>query len=393
MASRPRRLPNLALSEPGRRSRSTRPIGWLEASRVVRTDGESRTAATLKPRARLPGRYAAAVCIALVLMTAVVLAASPAASATDVTKVSLRGDQTWTATGVILRPGDSVTISATGWMHFGPAPIDRVAPQGVGRRCLLPIPGTHWPAPDLSCWSLIARIGSSAPFEVGTRTTLPVRNGGELSLGINDDHLRDDAGAWTAVVTVRLPSRSGSTTPVAGAKETSKSSALLVIAVIALVAVVALVAILAVIAARRRRSPTRPSRRTRTPAPAVVDADPVQPMPSISVPDVPAADLDTAKGNIFEVEFADRESLGVSYGYFPEGTVVQCRVMHNSTTTATGEFVTNGGGTTQHYVTVPLGTQVTSALEGVKVQFSWTIGDLLQYSVTRDPHAARAGPR
>jgi hypothetical protein len=322
-------------------------------------------------------------------MTAVVLTASPAESATTVTNVSLLADQSWTATGVVLHPGDSVTISATGLMHFGPAPIDRVPPQGVGRRCTVPVRGTRWPAPDLSCWSLIGRIGASTPFEVGTRTTLRVRTGGELSLGINDDNLRDNAAAWTVVVSVLPATSSGSTTPVAGVKkDTSKSSAFLVVAVIALVAVAALVGILAVIAARRRRSSTRPSPGLpRTPGPALVDADPVEPTPSISVPDVPAADLDTAKGNIFEVAFADHESLGVSYGYFPQGTVVHCRVMHNSATAATGEFVTNGGGTTPQYVTVPLGTQVTSGLEGVKVQFSWTIGDLLEYSVTRHPHA------
>jgi hypothetical protein len=58
--------------------------------------------------------------------------------------------------------------------------------------------------------------------------------------------------------------------------------------------------------------------------------------------------------------------------------------MHNSATAATGEFTTNGSGTTPQSVAVPLSTAVTS-FEGVKVQFSWTIGDLLEYSVTRDP--------
>src|SRR5438445_240595 len=140
-----------------------------------------------KPRTRLPGRCAAAVGIALALMTTVVLVASPAASAT-VTNVSLRPDRYWTATGVVLRSGDLLTISATGQMHFGPAPIDRVAPPGLGRKCPSPVPGLHWPAPDLTCWSLVARIGAAAPFEVGARTTLQVGEGGALSLGINDDN-------------------------------------------------------------------------------------------------------------------------------------------------------------------------------------------------------------
>jgi hypothetical protein len=307
--------------------------------------------------------------LASVLMSAVVLAASPAAAAPAVTTVTLRADQIWTTTGVVLRPGDSVTLSASGRIHFGPAPIDSVAPSGVGRRCAQPIPGASFLAPELNCWSLIARIGSAAPFEVGNGTTMGVRAGGDLALGVNDDYRRDDSGAWTVVVTVRPSASSGSATPVTGSNtESSKSSSFLVVAAIALVAVVALVAILAVIAARRRRS----SNRTSPPR-----------IPTTA----PAVDLDTAKGNIFEVEFADRDSLRVGYSYFPEGTVVQCRVMYNSTTAATGEFVTNGGGTTPHHVAVPLGTTVTSALEGVKVQFSWTIGGLLEYSVTREPGA------
>jgi hypothetical protein len=276
----------------------------------------------------------------------------------------------------VVRPGDSVTISATGLMHFGPAPIDRVAPKGVGRRCLAPVAGSQWPAPTLSCWSLIARIGSSPPFEVGTGTTVRVREAGELALGVNDDHLVDDAGVWTVVVNVRPVASSPSTTPAAGATNaTSNSSSVPVVAVIALVALVGLVAILAVMTAR--------SRRRRASVPAVVGAEPVEPTAG-SAHAVPPFDRDTAKGNIFDVEFADRESLAVAYGYFPEGTVVQCRVMHNSATAATGEFTTNGGATTQHSVAVPLSTAVTS-FEGVKVQFSWTIGDLLEYSVTRDP--------
>ena len=311
-------------------------------------------------------------------MTTVVLVASPAASAT-VTNVSLRPDRYWTATSVVLRSGDLLTISATGQMHFGPAPIDRVAPPGLGRKCPSPVPGLHWPAPDLTCWSLVARIGASAPFEVGARTTLQVREGGALSLGINDDNLRDDLGSWTAVVTIEPPPSNATTTPAPVAtKGTSNSSSFLVI--VALAIVVALVAGLAVVAARRRRSPTTP-----IPLSAVADAVPVEPRPIVSPPESPASDFDRAKGNIFEVDFADGDSLRVGYSYFPEGTLVQCRVTHNSTTAAMGEFVTHGGGSAPRYATVPLGTSVTSTLEGVKVRFNWTIGDLLEYSVTREP--------
>jgi len=55
----------------------------------------------------------------------------------------------------------------------------------------------------LPCWSLIGRIGSGPPFEVGAKATHAVPSPGELYLGVNDKSLgsfADNSGEWTVQV-------------------------------------------------------------------------------------------------------------------------------------------------------------------------------------------------
>ena len=59
-----------------------------------------------------------------------------------------------------------------------------------------------FPAPGLPCWSLIAKIGAKgAPFEIGTHKAFVATTSGPLFLGINDNYVADNAGAWTASLT------------------------------------------------------------------------------------------------------------------------------------------------------------------------------------------------
>jgi hypothetical protein len=57
------------------------------------------------------------------------------------------------------------------------------------------VPGAAFPAPDLPCWSLIARIGNGRPFEVGTSTLITATASGVLFLGINDDSVSGNSGS------------------------------------------------------------------------------------------------------------------------------------------------------------------------------------------------------
>jgi hypothetical protein len=93
------------------------------------------------------------------------------------------GNQEWTNTNVTVAAGDTLGITAAGQVDIDPA--YPVSPTGV-QSC---IPerdhaGGPFPALSLPCWSLIARIGNGAPFEVGTST-------------LNDDNFSDNSGSWT----------------------------------------------------------------------------------------------------------------------------------------------------------------------------------------------------
>jgi serine/threonine-protein kinase len=115
----------------------------------------------------------------------------------------------WTDTGIDLRPGDSVTVAATGLVAVETS--GRIPPKAPGGfapdcRAAASIYGGRFgifPAPQLPCWSLIGRIGGTGTiFEVGVRGTFQARSDGRLFLGINDDSMANNSGFWTAAVTV-----------------------------------------------------------------------------------------------------------------------------------------------------------------------------------------------
>lgn len=127
-----------------------------------------------KERLRLASVLAATGALALPLA---LVAPAPSAYAQSVSHRPVAAREVWTDTGVRVRAGTSVTITATGLVHFGSGPISRITPDGVpwGRTCsAIAAQVSHgtWPAPGLSCWSLIGRIGSGKPFEVGVRRSV-----------------------------------------------------------------------------------------------------------------------------------------------------------------------------------------------------------------------------
>jgi hypothetical protein len=115
----------------------------------------------------------------------------------------------WTDTGINLRPDDSVEVTASGSVAVETS--GRIPPKAPGGfapdcRAAASIYGGRFgafPAPQLPCWSLIGRIGANGIiFEIGVRRTFQARSDGRLVLGINDDSLANNAGFWTAAVTV-----------------------------------------------------------------------------------------------------------------------------------------------------------------------------------------------
>src|SRR5206468_4616390 len=74
----------------------------------------------------------------------------------------------------------------------------------------------------------------------------------------------------------------------------------------------------------------------------------------------------------------------------PDGTAVNWRVMQSHKPVAVGSFVGVGGGSTNHFETMPLGVKLTgrdSEPDGADVQFDWNINGVpFRYSVRRDPN-------
>ena len=109
------------------------------------------------------------------------------------------------------------------------------------------------------------------------------------------------------------------------------------------------------------------------------------PAPAARAAEEAEADTGFVDVNIFQVDLLDGCALRVGYNYFPEGTVVYWKVIQRRATRATGDFITNGGGSTYHFVTVPLETHLANS-DAAEVLFTWTIGDVpFRYSVKRDP--------
>jgi len=109
--------------------------------------------------------------------------------------LSVPANEEWTDTSVTVAAGDALGITASGEVTIG---TDAFGP--AGEASCTPAEdasGDDFPAPDAPCFSLIARIGNGAPFEVGT-SVLVTADAGILYLGINDDSFSANSGSWTA---------------------------------------------------------------------------------------------------------------------------------------------------------------------------------------------------
>ena len=309
-----------------------------------------------------------------VLFASVALAPALPAAAVAPTTVHVASTKPWTATKVVLHTGDKVTIGAGGTMRLGVGKISSLTPAGIpwGPRCdaVMKHARDTWPAPGLACWSLIGRIGAKGkPFQVGTERTFTAETPGTLEMGPNDDYLGDNSGEWNAVVQVEPAGSVAADT----AKSSSSSNTFLLIG--ALLAGGVLVVLLLLLL--RRRSKKGP-RVKKAKAPVLV-------LPEEALIGPTGAPLNPEDPNvyIFEVGFPDRSTLRVGYNFLPTMTQVRWRVTHDDAT-AGGTFDAEGGGSTQHFVDLPLHPALPDEMHTADVQFEWMIGSVpFAYSVRR----------
>ena len=106
--------------------------------------------------------------------------------------------QRWTDTGIDVHAGDTITIDAYGTVRLSADPNDVSDPLGshLGRRA------ANAPLRDSPAGALVARIGNATILIGDHRTLTRYPFSGRLSLGVNDDHLNDNSGQYTASVNV-----------------------------------------------------------------------------------------------------------------------------------------------------------------------------------------------
>lgn len=112
--------------------------------------------------------------------------------------VRVPANQPWTATGIRVTEGQTVTFAVQGEVQLSTAGDDRATAAGAaaGRRA-----ADRAPLPSALAGALVGRIGNGAPFGIGNQTLVPMPATGELFLGVNDDEVGDNSGGF--VVDVR----------------------------------------------------------------------------------------------------------------------------------------------------------------------------------------------
>jgi PA-IL-like protein len=108
--------------------------------------------------------------------------------------ISVPANRAWTDTGITVNQGDRVAFQANGEINYGRSPGQTAGPNGGPDR------RANYPDPSVPVGALIGKIGNSAPFAIGTQSPLVMPASGRLMLGVNDNELGDNSGAYSVIV-------------------------------------------------------------------------------------------------------------------------------------------------------------------------------------------------
>ena len=112
--------------------------------------------------------------------------------------IPVGGDRQWIDTGINVRAGETIIVSADGQIRLSRNNRDFATAAGStqGRR----IAGS--PIPSAPAGALLMRIGNMSPMFVGDNRTIRAARGGRLYLGVNDDYFDDNTGQFNVTVDV-----------------------------------------------------------------------------------------------------------------------------------------------------------------------------------------------
>lgn len=111
-------------------------------------------------------------------------------------EVDVQAAEGWVRTSIEVRDGQDLWFESRGEVRWGPGRKDGPGGEGGSPRN----PGR--PMPSRAAAALIGKIGENGgPFFIGSeKGPIRVRGRGTLFLGINDDYLQDNSGAFRVIV-------------------------------------------------------------------------------------------------------------------------------------------------------------------------------------------------
>ena len=109
----------------------------------------------------------------------------------------VEANQPWTDTGISVKKGARVAFRATGQVKWVPSPGDIAGPDGNDS-----VRRQDYPVTAMPVGGLIGKVGSSAPFPIGSNTQpIVMPAAGRLMLGVNDNVFTDNSGYFSVVIT------------------------------------------------------------------------------------------------------------------------------------------------------------------------------------------------
>jgi hypothetical protein len=111
--------------------------------------------------------------------------------------VLVQANQQWNDGGITVKKGDRVAFNTSGQISYGQGLT--AGPDGNGE-----LRKATYPVAVMPVGGLIGRVGTGAPFPIGSNSApIVMPNDGRLMLGVNDDEIGDNSGAFTVTVTKR----------------------------------------------------------------------------------------------------------------------------------------------------------------------------------------------
>jgi hypothetical protein len=122
-------------------------------------------------------------------------AVNGAASVPPPGAILVQANQQWNDGGITVKKGERVAFNTSGQVVYGQGMT--AGPDGNGD-----LRKQTYPVPVMPVGGLIGRVGSGMPFPIGSNSApIVMPNGGRLMLGVNDDQLVDNSGAFTVTAT------------------------------------------------------------------------------------------------------------------------------------------------------------------------------------------------